>query len=66
MEKHQQEIISYNCPSLTGKNSGSEGIEKGTDLTAAQRQKNREISGSSFGSKALSLLKVVELNGHWQ
>jgi hypothetical protein len=45
LEKHQQEIINYNCPSLTGKNSGSEGIEKETDLTVAQRQKNREMVG---------------------
>jgi len=66
LEKHQQEIIDYNRRSRAGKTIGSGRIEKGVDLTVGQRQKNKGMSWTPFGTKALSLLKVAELNGQWQ
>jgi hypothetical protein len=66
LEKHQHEIINYKRRSQAGKTIGSGRAEKGVDLAVGQRQKNKPISWSRLGSKALSLLKVVELNGQWQ
>lgn len=66
LEKHQPEIINYKRRSQAGKTIGSGRIEKGVDLTVGQRQKNKGMSWSRLGSRALSLLRVVELNGQWQ
>ncbi len=44
---------------------GSGRMEKGVDLVVGHRQKKKGLSWSSNGSKALSLLKIAELNGHW-
>lgn len=66
LEKHQHEIINYKRRSQVGKTIGSGRVEKGVDLTVGQRQKNKGMSWSRLGSKALSLLKVAELNGQWQ
>ncbi|HCF27759.1 MAG TPA: hypothetical protein DEV81_11310, partial [Cyanobacteria bacterium UBA11049] len=66
LEKHQHEIINYKRRSQSGKTIGSGRVEKGVDLTVGQRQKNKGMSWSRLGSRALSLLKVVELNGQWQ
>ncbi len=66
LEKHQREIINYSRRSRAGKTIGSGRIEKGVDLTIGQRQKNKGMSWTPLGSKALSLLKVAELNGQWQ
>ena len=66
LEKHQYEIINYKRRSSAGKTIGSGRVEKGVDLTVGQRQKNKGMSWSRLGSRALSLLKVVELNGQWQ
>lgn len=66
LEKHQHEIINYKRRSQAGKTIGSGRVEKGVDLTVGQRQKNKGMSWSRLGSRALSLLKVVELNGQWQ
>ena len=66
LEKHQHEIINYKRRSSAGKTIGSGRVEKGVDLTVGQRQKNKPMSWSRLGSRALSLLKVVELNGQWQ
>ncbi len=66
LEKHQHEIINYKRRSSAGKTIGSGRVEKGVDLTVGQRQKNKGMSWSRLGSRALSLLKVVELNGQWQ
>ncbi|MDZ4871507.1 MAG: hypothetical protein CLLPBCKN_000895 [Chroococcidiopsis cubana SAG 39.79] len=41
-------------------------MEKAVDLTVGQRQKNKGMSWRPNGSRALSLLKVAELNGQWQ
>ena len=62
-EKHSSEIINYKRRSQTGKTIGSGRAEKGVDLTVGSRQKNKGMSWRPLGSRALSLLKVVELNG---
>ncbi len=66
LEKHQHEIINYKRRSQAGKTIGSGRVEKGVDLTVGSRQKNKGMSWSRLGSRALSLLKVAELNGQWQ
>lgn len=66
LEKHSSEIIDYKRRSQAGKTIGSGRVEKGVDLTVGQRQKNKGMSWRPLGSRALSLLKVAELNGQWQ
>lgn len=66
LEKHQSEIINYSRRSQAGKTIGSGRVEKGVDLTVGRRQKNKGMSWSHLGSRALSLLRVIELNGQWQ
>jgi len=66
LEKHQHEIVNYKRRSQAGKTIGSGRVEKGVDLTVGLRQKNKGMSWSRLGSRALSLLKVAELNGQWQ
>ncbi len=66
LEKHSSEIINYKCRSQADKTIGSGRVEKGVDLTVGQRQKNKGMSWRPLGSRALSLLKVAELNGQWQ
>lgn len=66
LEKHQHEIINYKRRSQAKKTIGSGRAEKGVDLAVGFRQKNKGMSWSRLGSRALSLLKVVELNGQWQ
>ncbi len=66
LEKHQSEIINYNRRRLVGKTIGSGRMEKGVDLTVGRRQKQKAMSWSPLGSRALSLLRIVELNGKWQ
>jgi uncharacterized Fe-S cluster-containing radical SAM superfamily enzyme len=66
LEKHQPEIINYKRRTQAGKTIGSGRVEKGVDLTVGRRQKNKGMSWSHLGSRALSLLRVVELNGQWQ
>ena len=66
LEKHSSEIINYKRRSQAGKTIGSGRAEKGVDLTVGSRQKNKGMSWRPLGSRALCLLKVVELNGQWQ
>jgi len=66
LEKHQSEIINYNRRRLVGKTIGSGRMEKGVDLTVGRRQKKKAMSWRPKGSRALSLLRIVELNGQWQ
>lgn len=63
LEKHQHEIINYKRRTQAGKTIGSGRMEKGVDLTVGRRQKNKGISWSRLGSRALCLLKAAELNG---
>ncbi|WP_317110915.1 hypothetical protein [Chroococcidiopsis sp. SAG 2025] len=66
LEKHDSEIINYKRRTQAGKTIGSGRVEKGVDLTIGRRQKNKGMSWSHLGSRALSLLRVVELYGQWQ
>jgi len=65
LAKHQSEIIDYDRRRRVGKCIGSGRMEKGVDLVVGHRQKKKGLSWSSDGSKALSLLRIAELNGHW-
>lgn len=42
------------------------GSEKGVDVVVGRCQKNKGMSGDEKGSRALAILKTVELNGRWQ
>ncbi len=66
LEKHHSEIINYNRRRLVGRTIGSGRMEKGVDLTVGRRQKKKAMSWRPKGSRALSLLRIVELNGQWQ
>ena len=65
LEKHHSEIINYELRRKVGKSIGSGRIEKGVDLVVGHRQKKKGLSWSINGSKALSLLKIAELNHCW-
>ncbi|WP_339385019.1 hypothetical protein [Iningainema tapete] len=66
LEKHQSEIINYERRAAAGTTIGSGRVEKGVDLVVGHRQKKKGMSWRTVGSKALAILKVVELNGQWQ
>ncbi len=66
LTKHQSEIINYARRHQSGKTIGSGRMEKGVDLVIGHRQKHKGMSWRALGSRALAILKVVELNGHWQ
>lgn len=65
LEKHESEIIDYERRQKVGKSIGSGRMEKGVDQVIGARQKSKGMSWSPTGSKALGILKVVELNGQW-
>jgi hypothetical protein len=65
LENHTEEIIDYERRAKAGKVIGSGRMEKAVDLAVGIRQKKKGMSWSESGSRALSLLKVVELNGEW-
>lgn len=66
LEKHRHEIIDYGSRQAAGKPIGSGRREKGVDQAIGHRQKKKGMSWSTKGSKALAILKVVELNGQWR
>jgi len=66
VEKHQAEIIDYERRQKVGKAIGSGRMEKAVDQVIGARQKSKGMSWSPTGSKALGILKVVELNGQWE
>jgi hypothetical protein len=41
-------------------------MEKAVDRVIGNRQKHKGISWRPQGSRALAILKVLELNGKWQ
>jgi hypothetical protein len=65
LENHAEEIIDYERRAKAGKAIGSGRMEKTVDQAVGMRQKKKGMSWSEAGSRALSLLKVVELNGEW-
>jgi hypothetical protein len=66
LEKHQAEIIDYGRRQRAGKPIGSGRMEKGVDQVIGARQKHKGMRWSPTGSKALGILKVVELNQQWE
>lgn len=66
LENHAEEIVNYERRAKAGKVIGSGRMEKAVDLAVGVRQKRKGMSWSEAGSRALSLLKVVELNGQWE
>jgi hypothetical protein len=66
LENHAEEIIDYERRTKAGKVIGSGRMEKTVDRAVGIRQKKKGMSWSEAGSRALSLLKVVELNGEWE
>src|SRR5262245_56669653 len=66
LEKHQAESIDYGRRQRAGKPIGSGRREKGGDQVIGVRQKHKGMSWSPTGSKALGILKVVELNHQWE
>ena len=66
LEKHQGEIIDYERRQKAGKSIGSGRMEKGVDQVIGYRQKKKGMSWSQKGSKALAILKTVELNNQWE
>lgn len=66
LDKHRHEIIDYGARQAAGKPIGSGRMEKGVDQVIGHRQKKKGMAWSAKGSKALAILKVVELNGLWQ
>jgi hypothetical protein len=66
LEKHQAEIIDDGRRQRAGKPIGSGRMEKGVDQVIGARQKHKGMSWSPTGSKALGILKVVELNQQWE
>lgn len=66
LKKHQAEILDYGRRQRAGKPIGSGRMEKGVDQVIGARQKHKGMSWSPTGSKALGILKVVELNQQWE
>lgn len=62
LEKHRSEIIDYGRRQEAGKPIGSGRMEKGVDQVIGFRQKNRGMSWTKLGSRALALLTVAKLN----
>lgn len=65
LNKHKAEIIDYERRQKAGKCIGSGRMEKGVDQVIGFRQKKKGMSWSRQGSKALAILKIVELNDQW-
>jgi hypothetical protein len=66
LEKHAHEIIDYERRAKAGKTIGSGRMEKGVNQAIGYRQKKKGMSWSDAGSKALGILRVVELNEQWE
>jgi hypothetical protein len=65
LQNRESEIIDYERRRQAGKPIGSGRMEKGVDQVVGQRQKQKAMSWSDKGSKALAILKVAQLNGHY-
>lgn len=62
LQKHAAEIIDYGRRQKAGKRIGSGRMEKAVDQVIGLRQKNRGMSWTKSGSRALALLTVAKLN----
>ncbi|MBF0234840.1 MAG: hypothetical protein HQK65_17650 [Desulfamplus sp.] len=65
LEKHRVEIINYEKRKRLGKFIGSGRVESGVNQVVGERQKHNGMSWSASGSKALGILKAVQLNDQW-
>ncbi len=65
LEKHQGEIIDDERRQKAGKTIGSGRMEKGVDQVIGFRQKKKGMSWRQKGSRALGILKIVELKNQW-
>jgi hypothetical protein len=63
LDKHHHEIIDYERRQRASKPIGSGRVEKAVDQVIGHRQKHKGTSWRPQGSRALGLLKVLELNG---
>lgn len=66
LEKHAEEIIDYEKRRAAGKTIGSGPVENGVDQIVGQRQKQKAMSWSDRGSKALAILETTILNREWK
>lgn len=64
-EKHKLEIINYDKRRQVGKTIGSGRIENGVNQIVGRRQKNKGMSWSRKGSKAIAILKSTQYNNEW-
>lgn len=62
LKKNQRAIINYEKRKAAGKTIGSGAMEKTVDLLVARRQKQKAMSWSTIGSKALAVVKAELLN----
>jgi len=65
LKKHKAEIINYELRQQIGKTIGSGQAENAVNEVVGARQKKKAMSWSRKGSKALAVLKTVELNDRW-
>ena len=65
LQKHAEEIIDYGRRQKAGKRIGSGRMEKAVDQVIGLRQKNRGMSWTKAGSRALALLTVAKLNARF-
>lgn len=65
LEKHKEEIINYKKRKSVGKTIGSGRMECGVNQVVGIRQKNKGMSWSKKGNKALAILQVQKLNNNW-
>jgi len=65
LKKHKREIINYEERQQIGKTIGSGQAENAVNQVIGVRQKKKAMSWSRKGSKALAVLKTLELNCQW-
>lgn len=65
LEKNQHRIINYKRRQEAGKTIGSGRMEKAVDCVIGQRQKNKGMSWSPKGNRALAIIKLTALNQNW-
>jgi hypothetical protein len=66
LEQHRHEIIDYDRRHQAGKPIGSGRMEKAVEQVFGHRPKHKGMSWRPQGSRALGILKVIELNGKWE
>ncbi|MEM9847545.1 MAG: hypothetical protein AAF847_06630, partial [Bacteroidota bacterium] len=65
LDKHESEIIDYGRRKAAGKTIGSGRAESSVNQVIGLRQKNKGMSWTPRGSKALGILKSLEMNQQW-